>query len=560
MFKILQVWAKLLLTILTVLVFTCNSPTFAQSITNSVKSGCEKSAIDIQKYGGAYFQNPEEIKSQSGVLETTLEVKYGQNTIAGCDVNLRSYNGKLVGPTLRMQPGDTIKINLINNLPQESNPPTSDNENRPRAFNTTNFHAHGLHVSPSGISDNVLHQMPPTQNLSDNPPEYPIQMTLPKNHPGGSSWYHAHFHGSTALQVSSGMAGALIVEGGLDRLPEIAAAKENIFIFQQIVYDEQGQIENYSDFRLGAWQRSKRHTTINGQLVPTIEIQPGEVQHWRFIHGGIREGISLELRHVDDNRIIKFHEIAVDGIPLGHIDDWEKIELEPGYRSDVLVKMNRLSPSSRSEEYVLVDAPNTPQTSLMGVGEAGQVLAKVVVKGQPLKMRLPNDDELAEVKKQEAPPDILAQEITGTQQVTFNLSCIPETCQSPTQVNFDINGREFNHNFTRELKLNHAEEWKLETIDTAPFFPAHPFHIHVNPFQHTRKGPNKKPETIWRDTLLVVKNQPQVIRTRYSDFIGKFALHCHILDHEDQGMMEFVELLDKDKKNNTLPKENANNV
>lgn len=82
--------------------------------------------------------------------------------------------------------------------------------------------------------------------------------------------------------------------------------------------------------------------------------------------------------------------------------------------------------------------------------------------------------------------------------------------------------------------------YREKTVDTTPFFPAHPFHIHVNPFQHTRKVPNKKLETIWRDTLLVIKNQPELIRTRYIDFIGKFVPHCYILDHGDQGMMEFL--------------------
>lgn len=551
-------WAELLFLIVTILTFILQPmfapPALAQS---AIKPGCEKKAIDIQKYGGAAFQNPEEITSQGSVLETTLEVKYGQNQIAGCDVNLRSYNGNLVGPTLRVQSGDTIKINLLNNLPPEKNPPTPDNSNQPRAFNTTNFHAHGLHVSPDGISDNVLREMPPKKDLSDIPPEYPIEITLPETHPGGTDWYHSHFHGSTALQVSSGMVGALIVEGGLDRLPEIAAAKEKIFVFQQIAYNEQGELENYDDFGPGKWQNSQRQITINGQIVPTIEMQPAEVQHWRFIHAGIREGINLQLRHADDHRLVKLHEIAVDGIPLGRMDDWDTLELEPGYRSDVLVKSEPLWEGRQSQEYVLVDSPSTPQNSLMGAGEAGGILARIVIKGSPLNMALPNDSDLAKVKTQEAPPDILAQEITGSQKVVFSLTCIPENCSNNPTVNFDINGKEFGGD-SRNLILTKAEEWTLETGKS--LVPAHPFHIHVNPFQHTRLGPDKKSETIWRDTLNVVQNKPEIVKTRYSDFTGKFVLHCHILDHEDQGMMELVELLDKNEKITVSPTEDNNEI
>jgi FtsP/CotA-like multicopper oxidase with cupredoxin domain len=385
--------------------------------------------------------------------------------------------------------------------------------------------------------------------VSDTAPEYPVEVNLPKKHPGGTNWYHSHLHGSTALQVSSGMAGALIVESGLDRLPEIAAAKEHVFVFQQIAYDEQGEIENYNEFKPGKWQASKRHITVNGQIVPTIEMQPGEVQHWRLIHAGVREGINLQLRQVSDSHLIKLNEIAVDGIPLGQLDAWDNIDLEPGYRSDVLVKSEPLSPGFESQEYILLDAPSTPQNSLMGYGETGKILAKVIVKGSLLDMPLPSNAELAQVKQQEVPADVLAQEITGSQEVEFSLFCLPD-CNKPTEVDFEVNGEEFGGK-PRDLILTHVEEWTLKTGQSV--VPAHPFHIHVNPFQHTRLGPDNKPETIWRDTLLVVQNKPEIVRTRYTDFTGEFVLHCHILDHEDQGMMQLVQVIDKSEEITLLP-------
>src|SRR5262249_41470207 len=133
-------------------------------------------------------------------------------------VRLRGYAGAAtnldvpyVAPTIEVMPGDTVDITLHNKLPAD---PTcigmATNPDIPHCFNGTNLHAHGLWVSPAGNSDNVL--------LSINPGvDFQYEYNIPPDHPSGTFWYHSHRHGSTALQVSSGMAGALIVRG--DRLP-----------------------------------------------------------------------------------------------------------------------------------------------------------------------------------------------------------------------------------------------------------------------------------------------------------------------------------------------------
>ncbi len=539
----------------------------AGSNTDIFKAGCEYAVplnINQTDYVGHPFENPESIESQDGLLETTLEVKYAKNRIADCEVNLRSYNGKLVGPTLRAKPGDTIRIKLINNLPPQSNSSESNLisettpegceyqmatmmsniPNIPHNFNTTNFHTHGLHVDPNGCSDNILRVMKPKQKDGDPAPEYAIEVKIPEDHPSGTFWYHAHLHGSTALQVSSGMAGTLIIEGGgLDEIPEIAEATEKVFMFQQIAYDRNGEIENYDNFGVNAWDDLGRYTTINSQIRPVIKMRPGEVQRWRFIHGGVKESLNLELRNNRDQ--ITLHEIAVDGIALGKLDSWNNapIELEPGYRSDVLVQAQPLLPGQESQEYILIDKPTSNQQSLFGKGEPGRILAKVIVEGKPLMMQLPNTDQLAEAKQNDAPKDIRDYEITGEpQKVVFSIDQEPSGAFA-----FTVNGQSFNPQEERLLQLNQAEIWHLETDSKLnPDTPdKHPFHIHVNPFQYDRKDPHNKTERIWRDTLMITEGQPQTIRTRYTEFPGKFVLHCHILDHEDQGMMQVVEIVNQ---------------
>lgn len=121
----------------------------------AAKPGCELVDIDIQKFGGAPLLQPQVIQSANGRLDAALEVAYATNEVAGCDVELRSYNGKLAGPTLRAKPGDTLYIRMKNDLPPEPHGHTGDH-NIPHGFNSTNLHTHGLHVSPNDNSDNVF--------------------------------------------------------------------------------------------------------------------------------------------------------------------------------------------------------------------------------------------------------------------------------------------------------------------------------------------------------------------------------------------------------------------
>src|SRR5262249_39483173 len=147
--------------------------------------------------------------------------------------------------------------------------------------------------SPSGNSDNVFLAIHPSQTQ-----DYEIH--IPDDHPAGTFWYHAHYHGSTAVQVASGIGGALIIEGGvdanggLDSIPEIKAAEaqEKIFVLQQINFDENGKIETFNQATPDGFVRS---ITVNGLLLPTIRMRPGEVQRWRFIHAGVSENIHLAL-------------------------------------------------------------------------------------------------------------------------------------------------------------------------------------------------------------------------------------------------------------------------
>ena len=481
----------------------------------------------------APLQNPPERVAANGVLDTRLRVGYAVHQICNpahqrsINVRVRSYERGLVGPTLRVQPGSLLRLRLQNDLPPDNLPSSGTEVVDPRSFNVTNLHTHGLHVSPAGNGDNVL--------LRINPQEaFVTEIYVPEDHVPGTFWYHAHVHGSTAVQVSSGMAGALLVDGGLDNVPEIRAAeaKEKILVFQQMPYTPDPEnpdvhvVEDFlASFGPSSWPtgilNNGWRTTINGQTYPVIRMRPGEVQRWRMVHAGVRETIAVRLEKHELN------EIAVDGIPPGRIVARESVELQPGYRSDVLIKAGPAQP----EPYFLVDDRVAATDALLRRDEPPNVLAMVIVSGEELEMGLPSSSSLASY----APfPAIDDEELTGNQEATFNIRTEP-------QLGFEINGRSFDAaGPPRRLPLGGVEQWTLRS-DRGN----HPYHIHVNPFQVVsivRGGRELLDAPVWRDTILVKREDTVTIRTRYRRYIGRFVIHCHILDHEDQGMMDLVEI------------------
>jgi FtsP/CotA-like multicopper oxidase with cupredoxin domain len=558
----------------------------------------------IEKYGGDEFRNPVSVRPTSSGARYDIVVHYAANRIVGCDVKLRSYNGKVVGDTIRARPGDTLHLRLVNALPpvadgihkhpQEPAPTGHANHFN---FNITNLHTHGLHTAPQGPidaggskaqfeSDNVLIEVKPGEQQ-----EYRIH--IHEKHPAGTFWYHAHVHGSTAVQLASGMAGALIIEDGtaengdLDSLPEIKAAKvnEKVFVLQQFGYGQDGTLEILPP------PSRRRPTLINGQLVPTIRMRPGEVQRWRFIHAGIQENVAIAL----DGHTL--HEVAADGISLGRSVQWpnaataeagpieHKHVLSPGYRTDVLVKAE-LPPGETSREVFLRDL-RLPNNVSLQVAEAinrraalgpqraaplgfpidigdkpEQVLARIVIEGEPMNMELPTANALAGVKPVELEPitDAMLQqgeaqtvrlEVATKLMCAADGSCRPCLADDPEEecgnLRYLVDGRQFSDTNVRRLKLGTAAEWTLSGLGTLNRPERHPFHIHVNPFLYQRTEPGAaEKKWIWKDTLLVPvpgSTGPEKVRMKYTKFTGKFVIHCHILSHEDRGMMQIVEIV-----------------
>jgi FtsP/CotA-like multicopper oxidase with cupredoxin domain len=467
---------------------------------------------------GAPLVEPEVRRSVNGELRTTLRLHYAYKDVGGYHLYLRTYDGMIPGTTLRVRPGDVLRIKLINDLPpnRDSMPAYIDQVHH---LNTTNFHFHGSHVSPGGISDNVMRSMEPGGS-------YDIEIALPADHTAGTYWYHPHNHGAADIQMASGMAGAIIIDGDFDKVPEIAAARDRLMVLGEVVFDGFGMIESLDTLFP---ETATRFHTINGQRMPTITMQPGEVQRWRLLHAGYQDDIFLGLEGHE------LHPIARDGIALERVgqgiyrtpdhenDDPTALLIVPGQRIDLLVQ------AGKPGTYQLHALPYN-----QGYPSPTGPIARVVVEGEPKGMKLPT-------KLPPAPlSTIRDEELTGKRELTFSADR-PENEAAGTwrEFKFMVDGKVFDPNrVDQRVRLGSVEEWTLTNLH----FHDHIFHIHTNPFQLTKVNGKSLAEPVWLDTAVLPKSGSLTFRSRFLDFTGRYVLHCHMMNHEELGMMQVVEV------------------
>lgn len=450
---------------------------------------------------GQPIRHPLQERSRDGLLETEINAQIGDFKLAGKRVFLRCYNNQALGNTLDVRAGDTLKLKLRNNMP--FNPydglcvsdPSIDNT--PRGFNVTNMHLHGPHVSPKQPADDIFVTIQSGQ-------EYNYEYHIPKNHPPGTYFYHAHVHGSTAMQVASGMAGCLIVRGELDEIPEIKSAKEQVVFIQTQRFDEDGKCESFSLLN------NEDKAYVNGQYQPVIRIKKGEVQRWRLVNASHMVPFDLSIQTYRYTTTMPMTLLCRDGNPLPHTKEVNTLYMVAGNRADILVK------------------GFDPGVYFLTGGPSYGTLATVIVEDEAVPDMalyagaLPSVPELTPIAESE---------VTFGRRLDFDFVY-------GEHPKFTINNEPFSCEDTWKIPLNAVEEWEVYNHTAYP----HPFHIHVNPFQVVSGG-GIDPGT-WMDTMEFPPFQRIKFRTRFLTFTGKYVFHCHNLMHEDMGMMQGVEVVE----------------
>ena len=428
----------------------------------------------------------------SGLVEFGLEAGQQWAELGGRSAYLYQFNGQIPGPVLEASPGDHVRIDFRNSLPEN-----------------TNLHYHGLHVPPTGNADNSFLSIPSRESFT-------YEFDLPASHPGGMFWYHPHVHGSAARQVSRGLAGVFIVRGELDQIPEIAAAPEAILVLQDFDLNSAGlpKEPNSTERMMG---REGSLVTINGQITPALYIQKDGWLRLRILNASSSRFYWLRLEEHP------FYLIGTDGGALPAPEELEEILLAPGERVDAMVEGARPEGS-----YRLLSLPyNRGGAGMGGSSIETLVLATLIYESQAeytwrLPQQLVSIDPLPEPSVQRS--FLLGQGMGGGMMMGRGMA-------------FTINGRVFNPNrIDTSVQLNAVEEW--EFLNTTMM--DHPVHIHTNPFQIL--GTDGTPLRAWKDVALVRAGERVRLRTAFRDFTGSTMYHCHILDHEDLGMMGRLEI------------------
>jgi FtsP/CotA-like multicopper oxidase with cupredoxin domain len=458
------------------------------------------------------------IVSINGLLDVALVARASPITLAGRAASLLSYNGQIPAPRLEARPGDTVRIRLTNQLAE-----------------LTNLHYHGLHVPSTGNADNIFLSVPPGENLT-------YEFTLPKNHLAGTFYYHPHHHQHVAEQVFAGLGGIFVVRGDLDEIPEVKAAQEQFLFFKDFALDVNGRVPTPGHMQL---MRGREGTivTVNGQVNPMLTVPKGGLLRLRMINASTSRFYRLKLEQHP------FYLIATDGGAIAEPVELPELLLSPGERAEVLVRGDR-----EPGQYRLLNLPyNRGGMGMMGgagMGMGGmhgnaqaptanpQLLATLTYQGSVAPLPLPQ--QLLQVETLPSPSQTRRIELSMSMGMMEGMGSGMSRGRG-MGMKFTFNGKTFDpQRVDIQTRLGSIEDWELVNID--PDGMDHPFHLHVNPFQIVSRNGQPEAYRAWKDTVLVRGQETVRIRIPFRDFAGKTVYHCHILDHEDLGMMGMVEM------------------
>lgn len=447
---------------------------------------------------------PSPISSSGGLLELELQAAPGAVIIDGREAFVHAYNGSLPGPTLRVRQGDTLRIRLGNRLDAP-----------------TNLHVHGLHVSPLGNSDNPFVSVAPGGFFD-------YEFRIPDEHPPGTYWYHPHHHGHVADQIAAGLYGGIVVE---DRVP-IPVTRERVLLISDLSLDGSGNLAPVSAMERMSGREGEL-VLVNGQVRPRLAAAPGERERWRIINACPARFLRLNL--VGQQVQLLARDFGRLPTPL----DITEVELAPGNRVELLVE-------AQEGRSTFISAPvdrGTMPGMMMGGQQPGSngepvPLLDLDVTGSPVPAPPP-------VPTAPAPRDLRTEPVAESRTLDFAMGGMGGGMmgggggnRTGMMMAFTINGREFAHDrLDTPVQSGSIEEWTLTNSSSMD----HPIHLHVWPMQVIQDRGQDLPEPLWLDVVNVPAFSQVTVRIPFEDFTGRTVYHCHILDHEDLGMMGTVE-------------------
>ncbi len=470
---------------------------------------------------GSLLQEPPVAANASttpGLVDVSIEARIAPAVVNGTPASVLTYNGSFIAPTIRANPGDLVTLRFRNALPY-----TTATNILGHVKNVTNVHVHGWHVSPgndaaTGLpADNVMIPVPAGGG------ELVYRYDLAQQRPGTLALYHPHVHGTVAEQFWGGLVGALDVADG--PITALAGIPTKLIVLKDLTLAN-GEPAPYTT--IGEYTMGKEGSVVmvNAQVNPYLPVRPGEVRRFRILNASTARFYRVALQgHT-------LHVVGTDGGLLDKPYPVSEILLASGERVDVLVKA-----STTSGDHKLLALPYarhgnmaTPQITLMTVRVSGaRVSQQLPPAVNPAAVRLADDPMLPR------PRFVLSM---GQGRGYIN------------GVSFEIRSDGTIVSDEHHSTVGTDEIWEVVNESGMD----HPWHQHVNDGQvlsvsggdaaYAAYAKLYTQAPAFKDTIIVPKWGSVTLRLPIRHFPGMTMYHCHILEHEDIGMMGMWHIMD----------------
>ncbi len=526
---------------------------------------------------GSIVEEPVDLQSRNGVLEVHLTANNAVEASGAVRYCYTDASGR-ESPNLRVNPGDLVILHLKNALKDTANGSKTASTvhthshaamaSDPCASGimssvSTNLHFHGLTIPPVCHQDDVM-----KTSVQPGDAEFEYRFRVPENEPPGLYWYHPHIHGFSKQQLLGGASGALIVQGIERAKKAVAGLPERVFIIRdqdlvnpnapparsepvvpKFMIDRDGDAANNGT----GFGKPAKDLSINYVPVPypdyspaTIEMKPNERQLWRVLNASAITYLNLAVLFRRTPQQLGL--VAMDGVPMDHNDpegesiNWQThIGLPPGARVEFI-----LDGPPEGEPGLLVT--RTVDTGPGGENDPNRMLAKIVASGQSTEPRskLPGWE-----KTSATVADTWLGNVTPVRirRLYFSEKLLdPNDPTSAVEFYLTVDGQEpkmfdmASQTPNIVVQQGTVEDWIIENRSAE----LHAFHIHQLHFLLLDYSGKQVNEGFLRDTVNVPYfdgrglTYPSIrLRMDFRDpnTIGTFVYHCHLLEHEDKGMM-----------------------
>lgn len=416
-------------------------------------------------------------------------------------------NGNILAPTLSVNKGDIVTFNVTNNL-----------------TTSTTMHWHGLHVA--AMNDGGPHQI--IEEETTWSPQFEIKNSA------GTFWYHPHGENKTDMQVSKGIAGMILVRDAQEaalELPRTYGVDDFPLIMQTKSFDilQQIQIATQSDTTV----------MVNATIDAALDV-PSQVVRFRLLNGA-----SGRTFFIGFSNGISFYQIATDGGLKQSPYETTRLRLSPGERSEILVDLSAL----QGETFSLVSFGSELPTGIMGAAQVGDGSAEIPeyadnpLNGLDFNLLQLNVGAASSDPVTSIPSSLVSITPWSISEIDVEraIALTPQSTDPEVMVEgpFGIDGMQFNMEVVNNIcQLNDIERWTITNQTNV----AHPFHIHDVQFYITEMNGSPPPpdQEGWKDVVLVMPMQSVSFITKFENFadpVVPYMYHCHLLHHEDEGMM-----------------------